>query len=174
MKIRFLVCALTLVLVFGLSGFPAQAVSTPSYLGQTTWTGTITASTDSPEALGKSFTITGGITRVGDIYYLFQGYRTVPQDNPHVFSGSGVLLNGQLTLTCSSSHLSTDGDRNTDVMNITLNQSDLNGSFFAVGHHFTGTFEQNYNAGTLTRTGPAINLTPGVLVGPTSLLLLEK
>lgn len=176
MKIRILVLALTLMLVSGITSSAAQAASTPVYLGQTTWTGTLTASTDSPESIGQTFTLTGGITKVGDIYYLFQGYRTVPQDNPHVFSGSGVLLNGQLVITCSASHRSTDGDRNTEVINLTLNQSDLNGSFFMVGHHYTvpGNFDQNYNAGTCTCTGKAINLTPGTPVGSTSLLLLEK
>jgi hypothetical protein len=175
MKVKIAVLALALVLTLGLNLSPVQAASSPSYLGQTTWTVTITQSTVQGN-VGQQFPVTGGITRLGDNYYLFQGFVTPGDDNPFVMSGGGVLLNGQVILTLSTSQNHTDTWRDGGIMQVNLSQATLNGSLYEIGHDYNtaspGSFDQRFTAGTLARTGPMIPLTsaPGAA---NSLLLLQ-
>jgi hypothetical protein len=181
MKVKITVLALTLVLLLGLNLAPAQATSTPVYLGQTTWTGTITVNTSRPDLVGQSFTVTGGITRLGDTYYQFQGF-VIPDDddNPFIMSGGGVLINDKVIFSLATTQTHTDSNwHDTAVMQVTLNQSDLSGSLYEVGHDCDPTatpivYGERYTAANLTRTGPAINLTPWAIVPSVSLLLLEE
>jgi len=173
MKIRISVLVLTFGLVFWMGGSLAQA-ATPSYLGQTTWTAHVTHDESGPLPEPQTVTITGGITKMGDTYYSFQGYITMPDEtNPRVMSGGGVLLEGQIILTCSASQLHPDGVRDTGVLQVTLNQSDLSGSFFEIGQFFVGypdPIGNSFHAGPLFLTGPMIPLTSSLAV-PLSLLL---
>jgi hypothetical protein len=175
MIVRISVLLFSLALLLGMSGVQAQAASTPSYLGQTSWSVTITQNTSDPGLVGQSFPVTGGITRLGDNYYLFQGYVAPPDDNPFVLSGGGVLLNGQLILTLNTSQNHTDTWRDGGLMQVNVSQDTLNGSLYEIGHDYntgSGQYDQRFTAATLARTGPMIALTsaPGAA---TSLLLLE-
>lgn len=176
MKGKISILVSTLALILGLSLAPARAASTPVYLGQTSWTVTLTANTSDPGSVGQSFPVTGGITRLGDNYYQFQGYVSDP-NGPFVMSGGGVLVNGQVILSLNTTQNHADSTwRDTGVMQVTLNESDLSGSLYEVGHDFDtgspGGYDQRYSAGTLTRTGPMIPLTTNSAAA-TSLLLLQ-
>jgi len=122
----------------------------------------------------------GCITRMGGAYYTMQIYVEGPDGNP-IGSGGGILVGNLLNLTLAHSqkHLSTD--RETGVTHVEFDKATLNGTWYQVARSFnTATagpnpvFTDHFWAGTFTRTGPAINLTPGALAGSTSLLLLEK
>ena len=120
MKVKVSVLALTLVLILGLSSSQVQAVSTPQYLGKTTWEITITDDTN-PAKIGAKFTITGGVTKVGDEFYLFQGYVIPDGDGPFVVSGSGFLNGNTLEFTLSESQRHTsDTWRDSGVMHVSM------------------------------------------------------
>jgi hypothetical protein len=167
MKVKFIFVAIIAGLLFEMNNSPALAASTPTYLGQTTWTMYITHDTIDPFMVGQSLTLTGGITKMGDNYYSFQAYG--PYDTRQmVLSGAGALINGKLILTLSDSQpLPTPtSDRDVGVMNVSLDTAAnnyLNGSFSEL--HFTSVnnntpFGNGIFAGTLTRTGGAIPLSP--------------
>jgi hypothetical protein len=180
MKGKMAVLALTLVLILGLSSSQVQAVSTPKYLGQGQWLVVIVQSSKS-EMIGASFPVTGGITKVGDNYYLFQGYVADTGDNPFVLSGGGAIINNKLILTLGTSQdHSPDTWRDTGVMQVNLDttagQNYLNGTFHEVGHDYNtlggqNPFDQRFTGGTLTLTGGTIILNPGSLAPISSLLL---
>ena len=71
-KAKILFLALIAILLLGM-GLQAQAASTPLFLGKTTRAMNITYDTDDPSMVGTSVTLTGGLTKVGDNYYSFQG-----------------------------------------------------------------------------------------------------
>jgi hypothetical protein len=184
MILKNLVLALTLVLILGISSYQVQATSTPIYLGQTTWRMDITKDTIYDSKVGTSVTLTGGLTKLGDNYYSFQGHISDYNWNltPRVLSGGGVLINGKLILTLNISSVTGTWDpvfdHDTGVLHVSLDTSSsnyLNGSLsgsiirmldeippYAIG----------YFAGTMTRTGSSIPLTLAP-AGPLSLLLLN-
>jgi hypothetical protein len=173
MRIKNLLPSLTLILLLVISSSFGQAASTPSYLGNTTWSVYITDNTIDPFMVHTTLTLTGGITKVGDNYYSFQGammYGTTLM----ALSGGGVLANGALILSVSESMEFAGGDRDSGVMHFTLNQSDLNGSFTEIHNVYvpgtTPRVEQGYFAGTLTRTGSMLPLV-SASTGALSLLL---
>ena len=179
MKVKISVLALTLVLILGAGSSSAQASSIPSYLGQTTWNLHITDDTLDPPMVSQTLTLTGGITRVGDNYYLFQGtmlFVTPAGTTLMVLSGGGALVNSQLILSVSESTQFEGAitDRGNGVMHFILNQTDLNGTITEVNILRLGTpthpFFNGYFAGNLTRTGPMVPLT-AALGGPLSLML---
>lgn len=174
MKTRFLVLALTTaLLILGLSIASALGASV-NYLGKSTWTATIDYTTVSGVTPGTKFTITGGISKVGDEFYLFQGYVTSDTDGPFVISGSGFLMANTLIFTCSESQQHAGVGRDSGVMHITINKTDMSGSFYDIGHDFDteqGTFNSRYSAGTLTLSGSPIPLKP-LLIAP--LMLLQQ
>ena len=180
MKVKIPVLALTLVLILGVGSFSAQASSIPSYLGKTTWNLYITEYTLDPSMAGKTLTLTGGITRVGDNYYLFEGtmpFVTAAGTTLMVLSGGGALVNSQLILSVSESTQFEGAitDRGNGVMHFILNQSDLTGTITEVSILRLGTpahtVFNGYLAGNLTRTGPMVPLTQAL--GGSSLLLLQ-
>jgi hypothetical protein len=176
---KTVVCAFLVSL--GLSILGAPAVVAAQYLGETTWTMTKTQDKNGPVIPPKAFTCTGAITRMGGVYYTMQGYggNASAGGNP-IFTGGGVLIGNLLYLTLSYSQLQTSTVRETGVIHLELDKTTLNGTFSDVAHNFdistegpNPVFSDFFAAGTLTRTGPFINLTPGALVGSTSLLFLE-
>jgi hypothetical protein len=167
-KGKISVLALTMMLILGMN--PSQAQAAPLYLGQTTWSILITEDTIDPFMVGTTLTLTGGITKVGGSYYLFQG-TTMYGSTRLVLSGGGILVNSQLILSVTESGESPEGDKSNGVMHFTLNQSNLSGTMTDVQKGRVGTgFGQAYLAGTVTRTGPFIplNLPP---IGALMLLL---
>jgi hypothetical protein len=169
-------------LVFvGLSILVAPAAVAVQYLGETTWTITKTQNERGAVIPQETYTLKGAITLMGGSYYTMQGYVAPSQDGPFIVSGGGVLIDSTLYLTLSASQKHVDTERDTAIMHIELDKVSLNGSFFTVGRDFdTATagpapiFGDSFNVGTLTRTGPAINLTPKASMGTTSLLLLKE
>jgi hypothetical protein len=150
----------------------------PQYLGQSTWTFSITLRESGP--VSESASMTGAITRMGGTYYSFQGYVSLPDDGPIILAGGGVLVGDilYLNLTCTQKHTENDW-RDTEIIHLELDKSTLNGTFYSVGQDFdestagtTQDFDSRFQAGTLTRTGSPIVLTQS-LMGPTSLLLME-
>jgi hypothetical protein len=177
MRGKITVLVLTALMILGLSVSNALAVNAVNYLGKTTWTAEVTDD-NILDKIGQSFTNTGGISKVGDEFYLFQGYITVGTDGPFIMSGSGIMVGTELVFTLSESQQHTSITwRDSGVMHVTINTSTQNGTFYDIGHDFdpdTRQFDNRFTAGNLTLKGPAINLTPGASVGSTSLLLLEQ
>ena len=175
-KVHFLPVVLALLVVLVLNSVDARAVSSVNYLGRTTWTGTITDDSDNPANIGDTFTLTGGISRVGDEFYLFQGYVTLPDDGPFIMSGSGALIGSTLYLTISESQKHTDSAwRDSGVMHVSLDKATMNGNFFDIALSFNSTtrmFDQGFTAGTLSRTGATVPLS--TTLAPQQLLLREE
>ncbi len=167
--------SLTTLMILGLSVSNVQAVNSVNYLGKTTWTATITDDTKA-QKIGTSFTITGGISKVGDEFYLFQGYVTAGTDGPFVISGSGFMMGTTLVFTLSESQEHTsDTWRDGGVMHVSVDKSSLNGTFYDIGHDFdqgTRAWDQRFTAGDLALSGPPIIFNPGSLA-PISTLLLQ-
>ncbi len=159
---RISILALTALLVLGLSIANAQAVNSVNYLGKSTWTVTITESTTVPSNVGATFTITGGVSKVGDEFYLFQGYVTAGTDGPFVLSGSGFLMGTTLKFTLSTSQEHTNSQwRDSGVMHVSMDKTTLNGTFYEVALHYdrgAKKFDQSFTAGTLVRSGSPIPL----------------
>jgi hypothetical protein len=180
MKVKISVLALMLVLISGLDNSAVLAAATPSFLGKTTWNLYVTEYTLDQGMAGRTLNLTGGITRLGENYYSFQGtmpFVTTAGTSLMVLSGGGSLVDGQLIMSVSES-MQFEGaitDRANGVMHFILNQSDLNGTITEVSILRLGTpshpYLNGYLAGNLTRTGPMIPLTQGV--GGPLLLMLE-
>ena len=167
-KITYVILGILLLSVLVISNAWADR-----YLGETTWTVTITSSSDDnpPEAI----TLTGGISRVNSSYYLFQGYVLDPNslDPPVILSGSGVVIDNNLILTLKVSQDHPSGWRDTGVLRATLNRTTLNGTFYEVHTDLSPdrTYDEGYNIGTLSRSGKTIPLNP--VMAPINQLLLD-
>jgi hypothetical protein len=157
MKAKVCFWVLGVLLILALTNPPAQA---STYLGQYTWTITITES--SSELPPFAITLTGGISKVGGSYYLFQGYIIVPDDFPVMLSGSGVLLEDTLYLTLGDSQNHTDNSSDdTGILRVTINKSTLNGDFYEVSTDLDTSDKQiqhGYSIGTLQCTGGTLPL----------------
>ena len=170
----FMVLAASMILGLGNGSVLGSSVN---YLGKTTWTVTITDST-TPDMIGVSFTLTGGISKVGDEFYLFQGYVTFAGDEPLVLSGSGYLAGNTYTFSMCMTQGHTSGSqqywRDGGVVRATIDKATQDGTFYDIGHDFntsSRTFRERFTAATLTRTGSPIPL--GASAGAQQLLLLE-
>ncbi len=175
MKTKFSVLTLTALLVLGL-GITSALGTNVTYLGKTTWTATITDDTD-PTKIGATFTVTGGVSKVGGEFYMFQGYVTPDTDGPFVISGSGFLMGNTLVFTASESQQHTiETWRDSGVMHISIDKTTLNGTFYDIGTDYNPsgkTFGNHRNtAGNLTRSGTPIPLSAANV--PAQLLLLQK
>lgn len=158
MKRKFSVLVLVALLILGLSNTSALS-GTVNYLGKSTWTATITESTVAGNNPGDTFIITGGISKVGDEFYLFQGYVTPNTDGPFVVSGSGFMMQNTLVFTASESQQHTGASRDSGVMHISINKADLSGTFYDIGTDYDlgqHTWNHRYTAGTLTLSGSHI------------------
>jgi hypothetical protein len=175
MKRRIFILALTALLILGLSVAQALAVNSVTYLGKTTWTATITDDSK-PNKIGLTFTLTGGVSKVGDEFYLFQGYVTAGTDGPFIISGSGVLIGNTLVFTLSESQQHTDTWRDGGVMHVEIDKTNQGGTFYDIGHDFntnagSRVFDQRYTAGTLKLSGSPIPVVSSL--APQQLLLLN-
>ncbi|MDD2903048.1 MAG: hypothetical protein PHU44_11515 [Syntrophales bacterium] len=175
MKGKFFVLGLAMLLLLGLSIGNALAASSVTYLGKSTWIATITDDTK-PENIGASFTITGGISKVGDEFYLFQGYVTQGSDGPFVISGSGFMMGTTLIFTLCESQKHTDTWRDGGVMHVEIDKTTQGGTFYDIGHDFnidagSRAFDQRYTAGTLALAGSPIPLSATTV--PQQFLLLN-
>lgn len=178
MKLKKYFLVLTALFIMGLCASNIQAAGPVTYLGKTTWTILIEDSYPDATKIGKSFTVTGGISKVGDEFYLFQGYVTTGTDGPFVLSGSGFMMNNTLffTLTDSQKHTS-ETWRDSGIMHISIDKTTQSGSFYEIASSFdmgpARTFGQpEYNAGSLTRTGNLIPMGQDSAALP--LLLFEQ
>jgi hypothetical protein len=173
---KIAVLALTALIILGLSASQALAVNSVTYLGKTTWTATITDDTNSTK-INQTFTVTGGISKVGDEFYLFQGYVIPNGDGPFVMSGSGFLNGTTLEFTLSESQQHTSETwRDGGVMHVSIDKSTQNGTFYDIGHDFDQggrTWDQRFTAGTLTLKGSPIPMAPA-LAASQELLLLNQ
>jgi hypothetical protein len=179
MKLRAAGCVL--LVSVGLSILAESAVlAAPQYLGETTWTLTITQTEDGPVSPPVLVTMKGCITRMGGAYYTTQIYVDPAPDGNPIGSGGGILVGNLLYLTLNHSQQHVGTDRETGVTHVELDKATLNGTFYQVVRSFdtasagaNPVFTDHFWAGTLTRTGQSINLTPASGVASTSLLLLE-
>lgn len=174
MRTKIIVLALSSLTILGLSISSAWAGRSVTYLGKTTWTFTITDSTKQSD-IGMSATVTGGISKVGDEFYLFQGYIILPDDGPVVMSGSGFLMGNTLEFTlCISQYHTSNTWRDTSTGHLSLDKTSLNGTFYDIGYDFKTDptdrkFDGRYSVGTLTRTGHSIPF--NMSLAPIQLLL---
>lgn len=163
-----------LILGLGLLLLTPPQPAAAQYLGEVTWTATITETETGPLTVPLTITIKAGITRVGGNYYSVQGQSLT--SNPYILSGGGVLLGDILYVSCATSQRSNSTSwQNSGILHAEVNRITLNGSFYEIGRDFDPTyrlFKDHYAAGTLTRTGGLSTLTSS-LPGP-GLLLLDK
>jgi len=179
MKKRTVVFFFLAVLLLALLGTPSWGA--PQYLGQSTWTLTITMNEKGTYSEPPTGTITMAITRMGGTYYTVQGY-IIPTDDdgPFILAGGGVLIGETFYLNLSGTQKHTDKpNRDTEIMQVQLNKTTLNGTFYSVGRDFnlndagpSPVWDSRFQAGTLTLTGSIINLSSN-LTGPMTLLLNE-
>lgn len=139
-------------------------VQASTFLGETTWTITISENSGNNNPIGATFTLTGGISKVGGNYYLFQGYLSIPDELPSVLSGAGVLSNDNLILTASSSRNDSEiAKSDTGVIRIVLNKTTLNGTFYEVRTVLDNetnpkTISHGYTIGSINCTGQVLPL----------------
>ncbi len=174
MKLARFLC-ITAVLLMSLSVVPNVMAGSPiTYLGKTTWTVHVDQSTV-PQAAGQSFTMTGAVSKVGDEFYLFQGYVNDAVSGPYVVSGSGFLNGTTLVFTLSESQRHSGASRDSGVLHVELDKTTLNGTMYDIGHDYDtsqGTFADRYTTGTVTLSGGVITLSSASNVS-TNLLLLD-
>jgi len=157
----------------------APSWAAPQYLGQSTWTISLTQNEDGPAS--GSATVTAAITRMGGTYYTMQGCIILPDDGPVILAGGGVLIGETLYLNLIATQSHTGSTwRDTGVWQVQLNKTTINGTFYEVGHDFltsssgpSRNFGNHFNMGTITLTGTPIVLS-SALAGPTSLLLMDE
>jgi hypothetical protein len=94
-------------------------------------------------------------------------------DGNQGISGGGAIIGDELVLTL---HVSSapGNSRNGNIINVRLNRTTLNGTFFSVGTAFDtvgSTFISTYTAGTMTVVGSPVPLTASS--APADLLLLD-
>jgi hypothetical protein len=169
-----LMLAAVAFMTMGLSVSPLQA---SQYLGTFNWQASITQTDQGPVDPPQTFTVQVALSRVTTGYYLTQGLVNPPDDYPYVLNGGGVVVTNQgnsvMVLTMSSSQEHTTSWRDTGVMNVRVNPTTFNGSFYEVRTDIDASaasnpFSQAYSLGTLTLQGPPPPLTS---MPPVSLLL---
>lgn len=137
-------------MVWGMSVSPLWA---SQYLGEITW--------NYVDDLGHSFTLKGGLSKMGGTYYSLQGQGN-PATGTIIFSGGGTLVNNILMLSGSATMVETNENgeyHDPSVWRMDLDQS-YNGTMWMVttwyNPAFSPPFGNSYNTGTLTKTsGPA-------------------
>lgn len=173
-KASIFVCTMVLLLVF----LCVPGWGAPRYLGESTWTITITMDEDGQVSGSNTGTVKMAITQMGGSYYTVQGYLEMPDDGPFILSGGGVLIGDTFYFTVTGSQKHTDSDwRDTDIMQIQMNKDTLNGTFYSVGHDFDESsagaspdFDTRFTSGTLTLAGSPIVFATN-LTAPMTLLL---
>jgi hypothetical protein len=103
------------VMILGLGVAPVQA---SQYLGEVTWNGI--------DDEAHTFTVKGGISRVGGSYYEIQGQVLNTPEGLGIFSGGGVLVGDNVifavTLTLETKSIL--------IMQVTINKTTNNGTFW--------------------------------------------
>ena len=168
-------------------GLGVANLEASQYLGEVTWQGL--------QPGVSSFSMTGGLSRVGGAYYEIQG-RASSGENSVIFSGGGVLSGNTLKLVVTMI-----GENNSEVstMRINVDKNTLNGTFLqvttlsyvpkesiisqsdllppnypdgiSIASHAISPLGNLPDSGTLTRTSPPVPLTASVV--PNLLPLLE-
>lgn len=176
-KIKFVVL-FTFVLWLVVLCIPSWAAT--KYLGESTWIITITMRENGIVTENMSGTVKMAVTQMGGNYVTVQGYLELPDDGPVILSGGGALINDTVHLTVIASQKHTDNNRDTEVMNIQLNKTTLNGTFYSVGNDFdvstagnSPEFDTRFSSGTLTLSGSPIIFAANTIVPLTTLLLEE-
>lgn len=125
------------------------------YLGEVTWTVTITASESGLLDPPVTLTAQAGLKRLGGRYYSLHGWLSVPE--PLVFSGTGVLVGEIIKLTGCLSLLPSGSSRNiTGILQAEVDRTSLSGSFsmnLLIFDSSGSGFSSHYATGTLTRSG---------------------
>jgi hypothetical protein len=126
-----------------------------------------------------SGTVKMAVTQMGGNYVTVQGYLELPDDGPVILSGGGALISDTVYLTVTATQKHTDKNRDTEVMNIQLNKTTLNGTFYSVGSDFdvstagaSPKFDTRFTSGTLTLSGSP-KIFPANTIIPLTTLLLE-
>jgi hypothetical protein len=118
------------------------------------WSAAKTADQDGPVDPPETVLIKAALSKIGVDLYSLHGYAVVPDDNPYLFNGSGVLLNNELFITASGAQEHKNNPwRDAGVMQFRVNKDTMAGSFWATRLDFntsTRQFDQGYAAGTLT------------------------
>jgi hypothetical protein len=118
------------------------------------WSAAKTADQDGPVDPPETFLIKAALSKIGVDLYSLHGYVIVPDDNPSVFNGSGVLLNNEIFITASGAQEHNNIPwRDAGVSHFRVNKDTMTGSFWGTRLDFntsTRQFDQAYAAGTLT------------------------
>ena len=117
-------CIATLCLVF----MCMPSWGAPQYLGESTWTLTITMDEHGVVSEDFSGTVKMAITRMGGTYYTVQGYVDIPDDGPFIMTGGGILMGETIYLSLSGSQQHTDNNwRDTGILHVGSYKSSFNG-----------------------------------------------
>ena len=178
MKIEKYVVSSAVFMLLILLGIPGWGA--PKYLGESTWTVTITIREDGNVSENISGSVKMAITQTGGNYYTVQGYIELPDDGPYIMAGGGALIGETIYLNLTTTQKHTDGNwRDTGMMQVQLNKTTLNGTFYEIGYDFdvgsagdSPHFADRFTGGTLTLSGSPIIFTSN-LTAP-MMLLLDK
>ncbi len=132
---------------------PAEA----QYLGEVTWTATITETESGLLDPPVNLSVQAGLTRVGGRYFSLHG--CLNSTESLIISGNGVLVGEIIKITGSLSLLPAGSSgRITGILQAEINRISLNGSFsmnLLVFDSSGVSFSSHYATGTLTRSsGP--------------------
>jgi hypothetical protein len=172
MRAKILEGILLLVTFMVFSLITVSHASAMRYIGQISWTATLTEDESGP-ITPVDFPITVGISQMGGSYYIAQGIATAPPSGaPVILSGGGQIVDSDLVLTMSGFRNNVPWVESSSLY-VKVNQTSLNGIFQVISNNFnpsTHMFNSSYVAGTLATSTP-IPLTTGT--PPLSLLLDE-
>jgi hypothetical protein len=188
MRAKFSFFVILATAAFLTLGLGAANLHAAQYLGEVTWQG--------PNPTGGTFTLTGGLSRMGGAYYTIQG-RGADAGRSLIFSGGGVVVGNDLKLVVT---MVGENDNEVLTWRIVVDKTTLNGNFLRVSmlsyvpldkldslsdplpdpyspgstikSHMAGPLGNLPDTGTLTRTSPPLVIESTVV--PTLPLLLDN
>jgi hypothetical protein len=156
---RFIL-VLAMAALFGLGMTVSQAAEI-KYLGEVTWTATITEKTEGQTSEEPPFSITVGITQLGasysgTSYYIVQGTVNLPDDPLVILSGGGRNIGNDLVFSLTGAQ---DGSNwfGGSILYVKVDKTSFNGSFKVITNEFdkiSRGFEPDYVAGDLVTAAP--------------------
>ncbi len=131
-----------------------SSVEASDYLGDVCWS--FHKTEDDHGSTDETYLTRIGVTHMGGSYCILQGIIEVPDDNRFILDGTAVIIGNEVFITMNGSQdHSPDPWRDTDIIQMRLNLSTLNGTFWGNRLDFntsTREFDHGYAAGTATLT----------------------
>lgn len=150
---RGIVIFLAIIAIILFSNVPKAIAG--DYLGEFCWLFQKTEDEHGPKVEGP-FLMRAGVTYMGGAYYTLQGVLDAPS-GPSILNGGAVIVGNEVLVTANESHDHglTKPYRDSGIVQMRINLSNLNGSWWNVRNDFdtlTRSFNDGYAAGTVTFT----------------------